>query len=175
MDDEELKMIASQLSCPSGETAVDLGKRMSNTNAFMIDRCIEMLAVKPSERIAEIGLGNGVQSIPLIESLGEHGNYIGIELSTEMAQEASKQLRHVKLAQVAIHNCDYRGAPIEAGTLDGLLAINLLAFIFGFVALGQIRNNPGQSGRGLAIAGIILSIVWTAVVVAFFVAASENT
>ena len=43
MDDDELQRIASQLSCPSGETAVALGERVSSTNAFMIERCIETL------------------------------------------------------------------------------------------------------------------------------------
>jgi len=32
----------------------------------------------------------------------------------------------------------------------------ILAIVFGFVGLGQIKNRPGQSGRGLSIAGIIL-------------------
>jgi hypothetical protein len=42
------------------------------------------------------------------------------------------------------------------GFLGGLIAIP-----FGFVALSQIRKT-GQSGRGLAIAGIILAFVWIA-------------
>ena len=32
----------------------------------------------------------------------------------------------------------------------------LLAVIFGGVALGQISSNPGQAGRGQAIAGLVL-------------------
>ena len=56
----------------------------------MIERCIEMLAAKPGERIAEIGPGNGSQSIAIVESLGRYGDYVGIERSAEMAREASK-------------------------------------------------------------------------------------
>jgi len=33
---------------------------------------------------------------------------------------------------------------------------SILAVVFGHVALGQIARSPGQSGRGLAIAGIVL-------------------
>lgn len=129
MDDGELKRIASQLSCPSGENALELGERMSSTNAFMIERCIEMLSVKPGERIVEIGLGNGLRSIPIVKSLEKNGVFIGIERSTQMAQEASNQLQQDQFAQVKIHTGDYRDAPIEDSTIDGLIAINVLYFI----------------------------------------------
>jgi hypothetical protein len=45
---------------------------------------------------------------------------------------------------------------------------SVLAIIFGFVGLGQIKNDPGQQGRGLAIAGIVLGIVMIALVLLVF-------
>lgn len=42
---------------------------------------------------------------------------------------------------------------------------NILALVFGYIALSQIRKSDGrQSGRGLAIAGIVIS--WIAMAVA---------
>ena len=35
----------------------------------------------------------------------------------------------------------------------------LLAVVFGIVALSQIGGNPGQAGRGQAIAGLVLGII----------------
>jgi hypothetical protein len=46
----------------------------------------------------------------------------------------------------------------------GVLAVIPLSVIFGFVALQRIRR-LGQRGRGLAIAGLILSVVWAGVFV----------
>lgn len=43
----------------------------------------------------------------------------------------------------------------------------ILAIIFGGVALGQIKRNPGQGGRGMAIAGLTLGIVGLALMVLF--------
>ena len=37
-----------------------------------------------------------------------------------------------------------------------LFVPSLLAVIFGFVGLNQIKNDPTQTGRGLAIAGLII-------------------
>jgi len=42
---------------------------------------------------------------------------------------------------------------------------SLLAIIFGFVGLHQIKNDPTQRGRGLAIAGLTTGFVMLALVV----------
>lgn len=46
-----------------------------------------------------------------------------------------------------------------------LFVPSVLAVIFGAVALNQIGNDPGQSGRGRAIAGIVLGVVALVLVV----------
>lgn len=46
-----------------------------------------------------------------------------------------------------------------------LFVPSLLAIIFGVVGLNQIKADPNQSGRGLAIAGIILGAVMLVLVV----------
>ena len=45
----------------------------------------------------------------------------------------------------------------------GLIPVLPLGFVFGFVALSQIKRT-GQAGRGMAIAGIVLSGVWVIVI-----------
>ena len=42
----------------------------------------------------------------------------------------------------------------------GIIGGALLGFIFGFIALSQTKRT-GQNGRGMAIAGIVLSALWT--------------
>lgn len=46
-----------------------------------------------------------------------------------------------------------------------LFVPSLLAIIFGFVGLSQIKQDPAQRGRGLAIAGLVLGIVMLALMV----------
>lgn len=52
----------------------------------------------------------------------------------------------------------------------------VLGVIFGFVARGQMRNNPGQRGRGMAIAGIVVGLVFIAIAAIFwiYIATSDN-
>lgn len=56
-----------------------------------------------------------------------------------------------------------------ASLVLGLLGISLLGLIFGAIALGQIDKNTGQQGRGMAIAGIVLSVFWLAAWVIVYV------
>src|SRR5262245_12994638 len=50
---------------------------------------------------------------------------------------------------------------------------SILALIFGYVALGQIRESGGtQGGRGLAIAGVVLGWVGVGFLLLFIVAAA---
>lgn len=56
----------------------------------------------------------------------------------------------------------------------GLLGIgSILSYVFGVVALRQIRLS-GQRGRGLAIAGLALSAMWTLLVIAFVLLNSKT-
>jgi hypothetical protein len=47
-----------------------------------------------------------------------------------------------------------------ASLIFGIIGGVLLGFIFGFIALSQTKRT-GQNGRGLALAGVILSSMWT--------------
>jgi hypothetical protein len=57
-----------------------------------------------------------------------------------------------------------------AALVLGLLGGVLLSVIFGIVALSQIKKR-GQGGRGMAIAGLVLSGAWTLVIAAVIVIA----
>src|SRR4029078_11420841 len=47
-----------------------------------------------------------------------------------------------------------------AALIFGIIGGALLGYIFGFIALSQTKRT-GQNGRGLALAGVILSSLWS--------------
>ena len=61
-----------------------------------------------------------------------------------------------------------------ASLVLGILGISLLSIIFGFIALSQIKKR-GQKGRGMAIAGIVLGFVWTALLILLIVIGLNST
>jgi hypothetical protein len=59
--------------------------------------------------------------------------------------------------------CGYAIASLILGILGILTITAVLSIIFGIIALVRIRRVP-QKGKGLAIAGIVLSCIWLALV-----------
>lgn len=64
-------------------------------------------------------------------------------------------------------------ASLVLGIFGIFMITAVLSLIFGFVGLGKIRRT-GQSGKGLAVAGIVMSAVWIVVVIALGVASAGN-
>ena len=60
MDEEKLKTIAAQLRQPSGEYAIEVGKKMNEGNHDINLYTIKALNLKPGDNILEIGMGNGL-------------------------------------------------------------------------------------------------------------------
>ncbi len=150
MDETTLRGIAAQLARPSGEGAETIAATMNEVNNAITARVIETLAPQTGEIIAEIGPGNGALSVPIVEALGDDGRYLGIELSDEMARAAAATLGAVGPARIDIHNGDCRSAPLDATSLDGLMAVNLLYFIDDLADLfGQISNWLKPDGRAV--------------------------
>ncbi|WP_232662254.1 DUF4190 domain-containing protein [Pseudonocardia sp. TRM90224] len=61
-----------------------------------------------------------------------------------------------------------------AALVLGIIGVTLLSIIFGFIALSQIKRT-GQGGRGLAIAGLVISAVWVVGVVLLLVVGAAIT
>jgi SAM-dependent methyltransferase len=145
MEEDELKTIASQLSCPQGEDGIEMGNKMNNLNAFITQRTIETLSPLRGEIIAELGPGNGALSEPLLDSLGKSGKYYGIEPSEIMTNEITLRFSE-KSCDVQIIHGDHLNADIPDKSIDGLFAVNVLYFIENLNEFfQQIRNwmKPG--------------------------------
>ena len=53
--------------------------------------------------------------------------------------------------------------------------VSILAFVFGWVAIGQINRSGGrQGGKGMAVAGVVLGAIEIVIFVALIVAAANG-
>ncbi len=129
LDNQELQKLAIQLSCPSGEEGMAIAEKMNETNAFITERSIEALAPTAGERVVEIGPGNGLLSRPLISALEKNGEYIALEPSVEMVEQAWNNLSGLGAAPVTIFTNDSFSAPVIEHSVDGVMAVNVLYFI----------------------------------------------
>lgn len=128
MKEHELQSIANQLACPDGEMGLDTGIKMNELNKFIYSQTTRMLSPQMSESIVEIGPGNGLLSLPILDALGKDGYYLGVELSDVMADEANLALSG-KDCSAEIFNGDYSDLNIPLSSVDGVIAVNVLYFI----------------------------------------------
>jgi hypothetical protein len=56
-----------------------------------------------------------------------------------------------------------------ASLILGILGFSVFAIIFGAIAMNQIGKDQHLSGRGMALAGLILGIVWIVVELLFLI------
>lgn len=148
MDKLQLQAISKQLAHPDGEMGADISNKMNDTNAFITARAIEALAPKTGEFIVELGPGNGELSCELVQTIGQEGCYLGIEISSDMAKAAESTLRAAGVAKIEVHNGTCHDASVMESSIDGLMAVNVLYFVDDLDGLlKRIRPWFRQGGR----------------------------
>ena len=90
MTEEDLKMLAAQLSHPKGDTGIEVGLRMADNNRGMIITTLDELLLSPGDKVLEIGHGNGWHLPDLFESYSD-SHYVGLERSELMHNEAKSR------------------------------------------------------------------------------------
>ncbi|WP_096087624.1 class I SAM-dependent methyltransferase [Agaribacterium haliotis] len=126
--EQELRFVAAQLACPSGEAGLGVGDKMNELNRFMTGKTIEALSVTKGECVVEIGPGNGVLSEPVLQALGTEGHYWALEKSQLMAAELQQRFISAP-CHVHVKSADCLHVHLDADSVDALMAVNVLYFI----------------------------------------------
>src|SRR5690606_33493597 len=87
---EELSEMESQLACPAGDNGIQMAEMMNQSNIGMILKTIDLLDIKNSDSIIEIGPGNGAH-LPQLLNQAENLTYSGLEISPTMINEAKRR------------------------------------------------------------------------------------
>jgi len=110
------------------------------------------------------------------EEADQHAQYVRNAMTPPLPPPPSPVARPPSHPQVAIRRTN--GMAIASlccslGTL--LVGISfILGIIFGHIALSQIRRDPSQQGRGLALAGVIVGYVFLGIFVLVIIAVAAD-
>lgn len=128
MNKEQLQILASQLSCPEGETGIGIGNIMHETNQTMTHHSIFCLGVEQGNHILELGHGNGLHINAILEQAIDV-SYQGLEISELMKAEANTN-NAIAVAHQKANFALYDGVsiPFEDAFFDKILTVNTIYF-----------------------------------------------
>jgi len=124
MTDEQLKAMAAQLSCPTGEDGLRTADMMHLTNIGMTMHTAYALQVKENDSILELGHGNG-RHIAQILALAENLTYFGLEISELMSVEANSANDS---KNALFYRYDGEHIPFDEGQFSKVMTVNTIYF-----------------------------------------------
>lgn len=120
------RFVARQLACPSGWVGRVVGTLMNQQNAGLNAYALEMLALRPMDRVLEIGFGGG----GLLAELVERASFVGgVDRSTTMIDCA-----RTRFADAIAHGyAEFRegraeALPFGAASFDKVCTVNSVCF-----------------------------------------------
>lgn len=120
--------IAGQLRQPEGEDGIRVSAAMNKSNAALYKMVVDILGMKPGDRILEIGFGNGY-FIPSLFEREPSIRYTGLDMSETMVAEATRENQaRISDGSVELHLGRTEEMLFAAGAFTKVFAVNVLYF-----------------------------------------------
>lgn len=125
---KELKEMAAQLSCPSGEAGTDIANKMNDTNSTMTLKAIETLRLSDNDSFLEIGHGNCRHLKDILKS-AKNIQYFGLDISELMNQEAANiNSAYVETGKASFHLYTGEKIPFQNNSFHKIMTVNTIYF-----------------------------------------------
>jgi SAM-dependent methyltransferase len=127
-----------------------LGKRVIHPGGrASTDRLLELAAVRPEERVLDIGCGVGTTAIRLAQEYG--ARVVAADIAPVMRERAQTNVaaRHVE-DRVSVQDADIRSLPYPDESFDVVIAEAVTMFVGRRRAASELARVTGSGGRVLA-------------------------
>lgn len=126
--DIDMRELEKQLSCPTGESGLEVAKMMHESNLGMTVNTIDLLEVGDGDFVLELGHGNCAH-LELLLKRADDVRYYGLELSETMYQAAQTVNAHLMDSHaVSFHLYDGGRIPFDDAMFDRIMTVNTLYF-----------------------------------------------
>jgi len=124
LTENEIREIERQLSSPSGENGIEVGKKMNASNIGMTKSSIQFLDLKDGNSVLELGHGN-CGHLELILEASSGIKYFGLEVSETMFKEA-RNLNSNGQAEFKLY--DGQKIPFPNNFFNRIMTVNTIYF-----------------------------------------------
>jgi len=144
------RIVAQQLSHPTGLFGRLMGRLMNRHNAKMNAFALELLELTPADRVLEIGFGGGATLSTLIERAGF---VAGIDRSQVMAERAkARYAGDMAAGRAEFREGTIEALPFEAASFDKVCTVNTIYFWrsleVGFAEIHRVLTLGGRAVIG---------------------------
>lgn len=122
--------------------------------APIIERCLDMAALREGESVLDLGTGTGAVAVPAAEAVGDQGTVTAVDLSPEMLALAGKRIVATGLGNVAIREGRAEDIPVDDGSVDVIIASLSLMYTIDRSAAAR------ECARVLRPGGRLVAAVW---------------
>lgn len=138
--------VSRQLSHPSGVRGRVIALLMNRGNRGLNDRGIDLLDVRPSSRVLDLGFGGGVTLSSLLERAAQ---VTGVDRAEDMVDAARARHRNdVASGRLILATGDVARLPLDDGAVDRTLTVNTVYFWRDLpTAFREIRRVLAPGGR----------------------------
>jgi ubiquinone/menaquinone biosynthesis C-methylase UbiE len=143
------KFLAAQLRQPSGLFGkFFMGNFLNKGNEKINHLTVELLDVKPTDLVLDIGFGGGVTIEKMVQTI-DTGKIYGVDFSQAMVDKAKRRFKKlIESGKVSIECGDVSKLPFEAKTFDKVCTVNTIYFWNDTsVSLREIRRVMKKGGK----------------------------
>jgi SAM-dependent methyltransferase len=140
--------LARQSACPSGLLGRVIGRIMAVETASANRIAVDLLDVRETDHVLEIGFGHGATVARLAERAGQ-GRVSGVDVSAAMLDMATRRNRRaIERGRVELHQGRAENLPCSSGRFDRALSMHTLYFWpEARQALAEVHRVLKHSGR----------------------------
>lgn len=128
LSEEEIKIIAAQLRCPSGRKGSEVAEMMHVVNIGMTRKAMASLEISENDSFLEIGHGNCSHLEEILDS-AKNIRYTGLDISALMHQEAKAvNSKFLRSEQASFHIYDGEKIPFSDNSFHKIMTVNTIYF-----------------------------------------------
>lgn len=112
------------------------------------DEVMRALALKPGERVADVGAGSGYFTLRVARAVGPAGSVLAVDVNADLLAHLDGRRRESGLANVTTHLVGKDDPRLPAGAFDTVLVVDTLHYVADRVAwLRKLRAGLAPGGR----------------------------
>lgn len=116
------------------------------------DEVMRALALKPGERVADVGAGSGYFTLRLARAVGPAGSVLAVDANSDLLAFLDGRLKEAGLANARTLVVPKDDPRLPPGSLDTVLIVDTLHYVKDRAAwLGKVRSGLAPGGRVVVI------------------------